>query len=179
MDRTGATGVGLPIVGTPANNASLSVVGLTSGTTNYISGYPTAGSLLPDVLATPVSAYADQGTPIAAVTDTNAKTALTAINNSLLSQQAALTANGILIPSALQAQIAACATCGIFAFNPNALTQIPAPAVRSAISCLLAQRLRSAQPQRVQVLRTPIPVAEDGRITDGDGYIRDFAAVQD
>ena len=88
-------------------------------------GQLTAAQVMPDTLAAQTTAYPSQATAIASVTDANAKTALTALNNSFLSLQAALQNNGITIPNSLQASIAACSLCGVYPFNPTGAATAP------------------------------------------------------
>ena len=109
---------------TPVSNAGLAPITTTPGTATYQSGNPVAANVLPDTVASQTSTYASQATAIGSVTDTNAKTALTAMNNYLLSSQAALQNNGIIIPNALQALIstATCTNCAVYLLNSTSAT---------------------------------------------------------
>lgn len=85
---------------------------------NTISGYPTAAAVTPDALQQQGPAAVSQATPIAAVTDTNAKTALSAHDASILALQNALEQAGIYFPNALSSTIASGANNEFILFNP-------------------------------------------------------------
>lgn len=129
---TSASGPYLLNCSIPQGTAGANGTNGTSGTNgvqgpqgNTGAGQLTAAQVMPDTLAAPTTAYPSQASAIASVTDTNAKTALTALNNSFLSLQAALQNNGIVIPNTLQAAIAACSACGVYPFNPAGLAIAP------------------------------------------------------
>jgi len=117
------------VTAVPFQNTNLTVTGITPGTNAYTTGPALAGTATPDLYAMPATPYANQATNIAACaagTVASCAAALTPMNNSLLSQQAALNSNGIIVPTALQTSVAGAATAGVFRFNPTGASTCPA-----------------------------------------------------